>query len=259
MTDKTKAERLAVITGGARGLGRAISESLALAGYDIAVLDKEVELGNTAAKQLCEHGINAKFFELDVRDKSNIKSVFGEVEAAQGIPYALVNNAGIYPDSSFLDTSEDLWDAVLDTNLKGTFLCSQTMARLVTKHHLNGVIINMGSTSGISARIGAAHYSTSKAGLEMLTKSLALELGARGIRCNAVAPGLIDVGGGKVSDDYLRSFVTKVPTGRVGYPNEVANVVEFLISDKASYVNGVCIPIDGGFLAGRDMSRSGNV
>lgn len=257
-TDQTKG-RLAVVTGGARGIGRAIVECLAEVGYDVAILDKEIEAGEEVATAVREFGVKAEFYELDVRDKSSVKRVFKALEASLGIPYALVNNAGIYPDASALDASEDLWDAVLDTNLKGAFLCAQAIARTWTKNHRHGVIVNMGSTSGYSARNGASHYSVSKAGLKMLTKSLALELGSWGIRCNAVAPGLINVGGEKVSNDYQQSYVMKIPLGRMGLPSEVAHVIEFLLSDSASYLNGICIPIDGGFLAGRDMVRSGSV
>ncbi|GMQ75292.1 MAG: 3-oxoacyl-[acyl-carrier-protein] reductase [Gammaproteobacteria bacterium] len=259
MATQQNTGRLAVVTGGAHGIGRAIAERLADAGYDIAILDREAEAGAAVAAAIERNGGKAESFELDVREKSSVKRVFAAVESALGIPYALVNNAGIYPDASVLDASEELWDAVLDTNLKGAFLCAQAVSRILTTNDRSGVIVNIGSTSGYSARVGASPYSASKAGLAMLTKSLAQELGARGIRCNAVAPGLIDVGNEAVSEDYRHSYVTKIPVGRIGRPSEVAHVVEFLLSDSASFVNGVCIPVDGGFLAGRDVCRSGSV
>ncbi len=251
--------RTAIVTGGSRGVGRAIAIQLAGAGYDVVILDLEAEAGRAVASELTGLGVRSEFMELDVRRKSDVKRIFAEIEDRFGPPYALINNAGIYPDASILDASEELWDKVLDTNLKGAFLCAQAMARTLSANGVRGTIVNIASTAGCSARVGASHYSSSKAGLMMLTRSLAQEMGAHGIRCNAVAPGLIDVGSVEISDDYHRSYVTKIPLGRIGLPEEVANVVAFLVSDRASYVNGVCIPIDGGFLAGRDITRSGNV
>jgi 3-oxoacyl-[acyl-carrier protein] reductase len=252
-------DRLVAVTGGGHGIGKAIAHYLANAGYKVAIFDYNPLEGQKVAGQLSKSGANVNFFELDVRSKDDIKRKFAEMEEQMGIPFALVNNAGVYPDSSLLEAPEELWDNVLDTNLKGAFLCAQRVARMITVNGLSGVIVNVASTAGVSARVGASHYSASKAGLIMLTKSLALELGAQGIRCNAVVPGLIDVGSKQVSEDYQQSYVRKIPTGRIGSPDEVANVVEFLISDRSSYINGTCIPIDGGFLAGRDIGRSGNV
>ncbi|MCP5372296.1 MAG: SDR family oxidoreductase [Hyphomicrobiales bacterium] len=251
--------RIAVVTGGAHGVGRAIATRLARAGYDVVILDLDADTGRRVAADLAALGVRSEFRELDVRRKNDVKRVFADIDAAVGPPYALVNNAGIYPDASILEASEEIWDSVLDTNLKGAFLCSQAMLRTVSGRRLGGTIVNIASTAGCSARVGAAHYSASKAGLMMLTRSLAQEMGAHGIRCNAVAPGLIEVETVQVSENYRRSYVTKIPLGRVGLPEEVASVVEFLISDQASYVNGVCVPVDGGFLAGRDMTRSGTV
>lgn len=254
-----KKNRLVAITGAANGIGKVTAEFLVSIGYDVALFDRDIDGGERIAESLEKDGARAEFFELDVRSKEDVKRKFSAMEKRMGIPYALVNNAGIYPDSNLLEASEELWDSVLDTNLKGAFLCTQRVARMMTTVGHSGVVVNVASTAGCSARVGASHYSASKAGLIMLTKSLALELGAQGIRCNAVAPGLIDVGSGQISEDYQRSYVTKIPIGRVGMASEVANVVEFLISDRSSYVNGACIPIDGGFLAGRDINRSGNV
>lgn len=251
--------KLAIVTGASQGVGRAIAERLAKAGYMIALLDRDRKKGLLAVDAIRNRGSRADFYEIDVRDKREIRDVFSDIEAARTLPCLLVNNAGVYPDASVLDASEELWNLVLDTNLKGAFFCSQAFARIITGAEASGAIINIASTAGLSARIGASHYSASKAGLLMLTKSLAQELGYRGIRCNAVVPGLIDVGAEQVSEDYRHSFVTKIPIGRVGLPEEVANVVAFLASPEASYVNGAIVNVDGGFLAGRDISRSGNV
>lgn len=248
---------IAVVTGGVRGVGQAIARRIAEVGYDVAILD--VDDGDSFAKELAEFGVRVAHHRLDVRSKSGVKRVFNAIEQEFGTPSVLINNAGIYPDASIVDASEELWDSVLDTNLKGAFLCAQAMVRALLAAGRGGAIVNIASTAGCSARVGAAHYSASKAGLMMLTRSLAQEVGAQGVRCNAVAPGLIDVGTAQISEDYRRSYVTKIPMGRLGMIEEVASVVEFLISDKASYINGACIPVDGGFLAGRDITRSGSV
>ena len=150
---------------------------------------------------------------------------------------------------------EAAWDRVLDINLKGPFLCSQAFART----HLaptGGAIVNVASTAAFSARVGAAHYSASKAGVVMLTKSLAQEFGACGIRVNAVAPGLIEVDEGHVSAEYKEMFLKMVPRGRIGRPEDVAAAVAFLLTQAADYINGECIVVDGGFLAGRALLQS---
>jgi 3-oxoacyl-[acyl-carrier protein] reductase len=254
---KDRSRPVAVVTGAGRSLGRAIAELLHGEGYVVAVTDIDLAAAEavTTAQDPATSS-TARPYRLDVRSSQEVGAVFDAVAVDLGPPNALVNNAGIYPDHAILDMPEDAWDAVLDTNLKGTFLCSQAFARLRVAAAGGGAIVNLASTAGFSARVGAAHYSASKAGVVMLTKSLAQELGPHGIRVNAVAPGLIEVREDQVSAAYKERFLTMIPRGRTGRAPDVAQVVRFLLSDAADYVTGECILVDGGFLAGRSLLRS---
>jgi len=142
------------------------------------------------------------------------------------------HEAGIYPDNTLLDIPGASWDTALDTNLKGTFLCTQRFARVRIRAGGGGAIVNLASTAAFSARIGAAHYGASKAGMVMLTRSMAQERGPHGIRVNAVAPGLIEVEARRLAPDYKRSFLPMIPLGRIGRPRDVADAVAFLISER---------------------------
>lgn len=246
--------KIAIVTGGAHGLGRSISQTLARQGYGVVIADMDLPGAELAVKDIAAQGGDAWAFSLDVRNKEQIAQVF-DAASKFGRLATLVNNAGIYPDNTIADMPEDVWEKVLDTNLKGTFLCTQAFVRLLPECDADAAIVNLASTSGFSARIGASHYAASKAGVIMFTKSMAQELGPRGIRVNGVAPGLIFLEERPVNPVYARSFVPMIPIGRYGQPPEVANVVAFLASDLASFVNGVMIPVDGGFLTGRTLVR----
>ena len=239
---------LAVVTGAARGLGRAIADELKARGAAVVLTDVDIAAGEAAARAL-----GARFVALDVRSPDSVARAF----AAVGTPDMLVNNAGVYPDDSVLEMSEAAWSRVIDTNLSGTFRCAQAFARLrVAAGGGGGAIVNLASTAATSARPGAAHYSASKAGVAMLTRSLAQELGPHRIRVNAVAPGLIDVG--QSTPDYLQGFRAMIPLGRVGTPADVARLVAALLSDDCAFVSGAVVPVDGGFLTGRVLPRAGN-
>ena len=147
---------------------------------------------------------------------------------------------------------------MLDTNLKGTFLCAQRFARLCVGARTSAAIVNLASTAAFSSRIGAAHYSGSKAGVVALTRSMAQEWGPNGIRVNAIAPGLIEVEGHRVAPEYKESFLPMIPLGRVGEPHNVAEAVAFLVSDAANFITGIVMAVDGGFLTGRALIRSGS-
>lgn len=248
---------VAVVTGAGRGLGRAIALRLSGQGLAVAVADIDASAEATAAS-IKEAGGRAVGLRLDVRDAASIDAAFAAIVDALGVPLALVNNAGIYPDNTLLDMPESSWDAVLDTNLKGTFLCAQRFARLRIAAGGGGAIVNLASTAAFSARVGAAHYGASKAGVVMLTRSMAQEWGPHGIRVNAIAPGLIEVEAHRVAPDYKRSFLPMIPLGRIGRPRDVADAVAFLISDAADFITGVLLPVDGGFLTGRPLVRSGS-
>ena len=250
-----RAHPVALVTGAGRGLGRAIAGALHERRYKVAVTDVDEGAAVLVAQSLSADGSTARAYGLDVSSAQQIADVFASVARDLGVPDALVNNAGVYPSHSILDMPEAAWDYVLDINLKGPFLCSQAFARMRLAP-TGGVIVNVASTAAFSARVGAAHYSASKAGLVMLTKSLAQEFGPYGIRVNAVAPGLVEVDEGHVSADYKEMFLKMIPRGRIGRPEDVAATVGFLLTDASNYINGECIVVDGGFLTGRSLLRS---
>ncbi|HZQ63551.1 MAG TPA: SDR family NAD(P)-dependent oxidoreductase [Casimicrobiaceae bacterium] len=249
---------VAIVTGAAHGLGRAIAETLATRGYAVAVADIDLAGAQAVCDGIAGHGGRAAAFQLDVAVAAEVSRVFADVNDTLGLPALLVNNAGIYPDDVVLDMPEASWDRVIAVNLKGTFLCAQAFARACVTANAKGVIVNLASTAAFSARVGAAHYSASKAGVVMLTKSLAHELAPQGIRVNAVAPGLIEVEGERVSAEYKRNVLPNIPAGRVGQPEDIAQTVAFLASDAADFINGACLPVDGGFLTGRKLIRAGS-
>ena len=251
-------QKLALVTGAAHGLGRAIAETLAQDGIAVAVTDIDLDGARAVAEAIAKAGGRARAFALDVGQAASIEAGFAAVEQAQGTIDILVNNAGIYPDDALLSITEASWDRVLGINLKGPLLCAQQFARRRVALGGGGAIVNLVSTAAFSARAGAAHYSASKAGLAMLTKSMALELGPHRIRVNAVAPGLIEVEGERVSADYKRNFLPMIPFGRVGQPPDVARAVAWLASDAADFITGTVLPVDGGFLTGRPLMRAGN-
>jgi 3-oxoacyl-[acyl-carrier protein] reductase len=152
--------------------------------------------------------------------------------------------------------TEAAWDSVQGVNLKGTFLCTQAFGRVRVVEGGGGAIVNLASTAAFSARVGAAHYSASKAGVVMFTKSSAQEFGPHAIRVNAVAPGLIEVREDQVSPEYKERFLTMIPRGRTGRASDIAGTVAFLLSEAADFINGECIVVDGGFLSGRPLMRS---
>lgn len=253
MTD----QGVAFVTGAGRGLGREIALLLAGRGLAVGCADLGPSAEETAGL-IGNAGGRAIGVRVDVRDAASIDAGFAKTVDSLGSPSVLVNNAGIYPDNTLLDMPEESWDAVLDTNLKGTFQCAQRFARLCIKAGKGGAIVNLASTAAFSSRIGAGHYSASKAGVVALTRSMAQEWGPHGIRVNAVAPGLIEVEGHRVAPEYKQSFLPMIPLGRVGEPRNVAEAVAFLVSDAADFITGIVVPVDGGFLTGRPLIRSGS-
>ena len=250
---------VAVVTGAAHGLGREIAVTLGARGYAVAVTDIDDANARNVARSIEDAGARSHAFHLDVSSASEVATVFPAIAAALGVPTVLVNNAGIYPDDTLLDMPESQWDRVMDVNLKGTFLCAQAFVRARVAAGGGGAVVNLASTAAFSARIGAGHYSASKAGVVMLTKSLAQEFGPHGIRVNAVAPGLIEVEGERVTADYKRNFMPNIPIGRTGRPADIAELVAYLVSDAAEFITGACVPVDGGFLTGRRLIRAGSV
>jgi 3-oxoacyl-[acyl-carrier protein] reductase len=241
--------KTAVITGSSRGIGRAIALKMAENGANIAVICA----GNLAAAQeVCalasEFGVKAEAYQCPVEDFEASKKVCGEIAALFGGVDILVNNAGITKDGLLMRMSEEAFDSVLDVNLKGAFHFIRHLSRYIMKSPA-GRIINISSVSGIAGNAGQANYSASKAGLIGLTKTAARELAARKVTCNAIAPGFVATDmTAELPQAILDSVSTVVPLGRMGQADEIADLAVFLASDKAAYITGEVIRIDGGML-----------
>jgi NAD(P)-dependent dehydrogenase (short-subunit alcohol dehydrogenase family) len=239
--------RVVFVTGAAGGLGRAIVQLLLAEGAGVALADLS---GVDEAR--AELGGRTVAIDLDVRDETAVEAAVEEAWSSLGPVDALVNCAGIYPSHPVLEMPVEAWDGVLDTNLKGPFLCSRAVARRWVAAGRGGHIVNITSGAALRARPGAAHYCTSKAGLEMLTRALALELAPHRIHVNAVSPGFFDVSRGatRVSRAYADALVRTIPWGEAGHPRDIAEAVLFLCSDAAAYVTGASLRVDGGYSTG---------
>lgn len=245
----TLTERVAIVTGGSRGIGRAISTALAAAGATVVVNYR----GNAAAADetiaaITASGGKAIAIQADVANGDDVKRLFSEVNSAYGRLDILVNNAGITRDTLMMRMKDDDWDAVLDTNLKSQFLTTRAAISTMVRARY-GRIINITSVVGLMGNAGQANYAAAKAGIIGFTKSVAREIGSRSITVNAVAPGFIDTELTAVLNDDMREALKKqIPLGRLGSPDDVAGVVTFLASDQASYITGQTFNCDGGMV-----------
>lgn len=240
--------KVALVTGAARGIGQATALRLAAGGADIALCDLQTEwIAETEAK-VKALGRRAESFAMNVASAEDVTRAVGEVEKAFGRIDVLVNNAGITKDGLMMRMSEEDWDAVLDINLKGTFLCTKAVSRIMMKQR-SGSIVNVASIIGLIGNAGQCNYSASKAGVIALTKSVAKELASRNIRANAVAPGFIST---KMTDnlpeDVQKKMLDNIPLKRFGTPDDVANVIAFLAGDEAAYVSGQVLSVCGGMV-----------
>jgi glucose 1-dehydrogenase len=241
-------QKVAVITGAAQGIGYATAEALRDQGLTVVITDINEDGAKVAAEKL---GCNAQGYLCDVSSPIEIEELFNQIEKDIGIASVLVNNAGIAIPSDFLELSIDHFQQVIDVNLTGTFVATQRMARSMIRHGLKGAIINMSSINAQVAIPTIAAYCASKGGVMQLTKAAALALAPYGIRVNAVGPGSIDtamMSGVNSDENAMRTVLSRTPLGRIGNPREVGDVVAFLASDKASYITGETIYIDGGRL-----------
>jgi NAD(P)-dependent dehydrogenase (short-subunit alcohol dehydrogenase family) len=249
------AGQVAVITGGARGLGFSMAQALARWGTKIALLDLLAEVKDSAETIQHEFAVGSVGVSADVTDDSSVTAAFGEVGRTLGSPSILVNAAGITVWEDSIDVSKESWQRVIDINLTGTFLCCQALARACTAADTGGVIVNVSSMSAqvVNLPQHQASYHASKAGVEMLTKALAVEWAPIGIRVNAIAPGYM-------LSEMTRQFTTAnpelaerwlnmIPAGRMGEPADLEALVVFLCSARSSYLMGQSIVIDGAYTA----------
>lgn len=240
--------RCAIVTGAGRGIGRAISLTLAGRGAAIGVIDVRQEDAAKTAQDVKALGPEAVANVCDVRRPEDVERMFAEVLAALGGVHILVNNAGITRDSLIMRMSDDDWNAVIGVNLTGAFNCCRVASRHFLKQR-SGRIVNVSSVVGIMGNAGQANYAASKAGIIGLTKSLAKEMSSRGITVNAVAPGFIDTDMTRVLSEKAReALVSMIPLARLGTADDVANLVAFLVSDDANYITGQVVHIDGGMV-----------
>ena len=238
--------RIAVVTGGSKGIGRAIALALAQRGYDVAILDP-LDSGRDVAAQVIKIGRRALYLPVDVSSESAVKDAAQKIADGLGACTLLVNNAGIFTRASAVDMPFSLWQRVLNVNLGGAFLCSQAFAPCMLQAGA-GVIINIASGRGIQgAAQGGAHYAASKGGLIALTRSLAQEW-APHIRVNALVPGVThtDQPLEATTVDELYARASRIPLGRIGQPDDIANGVCLLASDEASYITGQSLCVNGG-------------
>jgi 3-oxoacyl-[acyl-carrier protein] reductase len=227
--------RVALVTGGSKGIGRAIADRLADAGHRVAVTYRSGEVSGGVLGVRC-----------DVTDPEQVESAFGEVEAALGPVDILVANAGITRDTLLMRMSDADWDAVIATNLTGAFRVAKRAARPMIKKRF-GRIIFISSVVGLLGSAGQVNYAASKSGLVGMARSLARELGSRGITANVIAPGFIETDmTAELGEQLTTKYEAQIPLGRMGQVDDVANTTAFLASDGAGYITGALIPVDGG-------------
>jgi 3-oxoacyl-[acyl-carrier protein] reductase len=243
------AGRKAFVTGAAGGLGLGVARLFLAEGASVALAD--IRGADDARASLGGQG-RSMAVSVDVREADSVEAAISEAWDAFGGLDVLVNCAGIYPSDLIVDMSVDAWDSVIDTNLKGPFLCSRFVVSRWIEEGVQGHIVNITSGAALRARPGAAHYCTSKAALEMLTRAFALEMAPHHIHVNAVSPGFFDVSSGvnQISREYVDAIVKTIPWGTGGEPADIAEAVLFLCSDAASYITGTSLRVDGGYSTG---------
>ena len=247
MTDSELRGQIAVVTGGTRGIGRAVAERLAGSGADVAVLATRPDAAETAAGDLAKaHGVRAFGVGVDVADETSVNAAFERVLETFGRIDVLVNNAGITRDGLVLRMKDEDWTRVLDVNLKGAFHCIRACARPMLKQR-SGRIINVTSVIGLIGNAGQANYAAAKAGMIGMSKSLAAEVATRNITVNVVSPGFIKTAmTDKLTDEQRAKIMVRIPADRLGEAKDVAASVVFLASEEAGYITGQTLHVNGG-------------
>lgn len=241
--------KTAIITGASRGIGRGIAQIFAKHGANIAfTYSSSVEAANELEKELNQEGIKAKGYKSNAADFQEAQKLADEVLAEFGSIDILINNAGITKDNLLMRISEEDFDKVIEVNLKSVFNMTKAVQRTMLKQR-KGSIINISSVVGVKGNAGQSNYAASKAGMIGFTKSIALELGSRNIRCNAIAPGFIETEmTAKLDEKVIQGWRDNIPLKRGGTPEDVANACVFLASDMSDYITGQVLNVDGGML-----------
>ncbi|MDP8268511.1 MAG: 3-oxoacyl-[acyl-carrier-protein] reductase [Candidatus Tenebribacter davisii] len=241
-------EKVAIITGAARGIGFTIADVLAENGATSVIIDLDQEAVDLAVQQIDDKGNKAIGLAADVTNTEGIASVFKEINEKLGKIDILINNAGITKDGLLMKMKESDWDAVINVNLKGTFICTQKVCRYMMKKR-SGAILNIASVIGLMGNAGQANYAASKGGIIALTKSSAKEFASRNIRVNAIAPGFIQTEmTDKLPQEIIDNYAAAIPLARMGTAKDVADLCLFLVSEEAGYITGQTIQVDGGLI-----------
>ena len=243
-------DEICLVTGGSRGIGKAICEALGSAGCLVVGTATTAEGAHTITESFKKIEIPGKGCRLDVRDQESVDKLLGEIETEYGSVSVLVNNAGVTGDSLLLRMKEQDWDDIIDTNLKSLYRLSKAVLRKMTKAR-HGRIINIGSVVGSAGNAGQSNYAAAKAGMIGFTRALAREVASRNITVNTVAPGFIDTDmTTRLPESQRERLIESVPLGRLGYPHEVAALVAFLASDAGAYITGQVLHVNGGMYMG---------
>ncbi|MDO8733937.1 MAG: 3-oxoacyl-[acyl-carrier-protein] reductase [Elusimicrobiota bacterium] len=247
MCEQKLKDKVAIITGGAQGIGRAIAEKLADEGAKIIIVDIMEEAAKKTADEISkDKNVETLSLKVDVSSSQETEQMIKKTVEKFSKIDIMINNAGITRDNLLIRMSDDEWDKVLDINLKGVFNCSKAAAKIMMKQR-SGKIVNIASVVGLMGNAGQANYSASKGGVIALTKTMARELAKRFINVNAVAPGFIKTAmTEKLSEDAKKKLTDLIPLARLGEPQDVANIVAFLCTDESSYITGEIISVNGG-------------
>lgn len=238
--------KIAIVTGGARGIGRAVTESLHAKGASVAILGRNVDAAKTLAAELSAKGPRCEGYACDIGEGSTIDATVEQIVKDFGKIDILVNNAGVTQDGLLIRMSDEAWDTVLNTNLTGAFKMQRACARVMLRAR-SGSIVNISSVVGVIGNPGQANYCAAKAGLIGLTMSSAKEFAGRSVRVNAVAPGFTETDmTAKLNEDQKKGAMSVIPLGRMGTSQDIANAVCFLASDDASYITGQTLNVCGG-------------